>query len=150
MSLTEQAAYLRGLADGLDLDWEKNENKLMLALLDLVDEMAVSIRELEENAESVDGELDEIAEELIAIEQEIGMDTDFDDDDCCDCGDDDFCDCCDDDCYGYEVVCPTCGDHISIDESLLEVGEINCPNCNEVLEFGDDDDDCCDCGCCHD
>ena len=146
MSLMEQAAYLRGLADGLDLDFEKKENKLMLALLDLVDEMAVSIRELEENAESVDGELDEIAEELIAIEQEIGMDEDYDDED-----DDCDCDCCGDDCYTYEVVCPTCGDHISIDESLLDVGEINCPNCNEVLEFDADEADDCDCGChCHD
>ena len=86
MSLKAQAAYLRGLADGMDLDFEKKENKLILALLDLVDEMAVSIQELEQNAESVDGELDEIAEELLAIEQEIGMDEEFDDDDCCDCG----------------------------------------------------------------
>ena len=142
MNLMEQAAYLRGLADGLELDWDKKENKLMLALLDLVDEMAASIHELEESAESVEGELDEIAEELIAIEQEIGMDVDYDDEDDCDCG------CCGGDDYCYEVVCPTCGDHISVDESLLEAGKINCPNCDEELEFElDDDDDCCDCGC---
>ncbi len=143
MSLMEQAAYLRGLADGLDIDWEAKENKLMLALLDLVDEMASTIADLEENADAVDGELDEIAEELIAIEQEIGMDVECDDDDCdcsCDCGHD---------AYTYEVVCPTCGDHIEIDESLLEVGSINCPNCNEELEFELDEEDGCDCGCCH-
>ncbi|MBE6915966.1 MAG: hypothetical protein E7471_04960 [Ruminococcaceae bacterium] len=142
MSLMERAAYLQGLADGLDLDWETKENRLMRALLDLVSEMAASIGDLEETAREVDGELDEIAEELISIEQEIGMDFGCDDD-ACDCE----CDC--EDGYTYEVVCPTCGDHIEIDESLLEVGAINCPNCNEELEFELDGDDECDCGCCH-
>lgn len=143
MTLIEQAAYLRGLADGLEIDWETKENKLMLALLDLVDEMAASIADLEENADAVDGELDEIAEELIAIEQEIGMDVEYDDDDDCDCG-------CGHGEYSYEVVCPTCGDHIEIDESLLAAGSINCPNCNEELEFElDDEDEGCSCGHCH-
>ena len=139
MSLMEQAAYLQGLADGLDLDWETKENRLMRALLDLVGEMAASIGDLEETAREVDGELDEIAEELISIEQEIGMDVECDDECDCDCDDE----------YSYEVVCPTCGDHIEIDESLLAVGAINCPNCNEELEFEFDEDDECDCGCCH-
>ena len=139
MNLMERAAYLQGLADGMDLDWETKENRLMRALLDLVGEMAASIGDLEETANAVDGELDEIAEELISIEQELGMDLDYDDD----------CDCDHEDGYSYEVVCPTCGDHIEIDESLLEVGTINCPNCNEELEFEFDEDDECDCGCCH-
>lgn len=139
MNLMERAAYLKGLADGLDIDWETKENKLMHALLDLVGEMAASIGGLEETADAVDSELDEIAEELISIEQEIGMDVDYDDCDC-DCGDDE---------YTYEVVCPTCGDRITIDESLLAVGAIHCPNCDEELEFEFDEDDECDCGCCH-
>lgn len=142
MSLMERAAYLQGLADGLDLDWETKENRLMRALLDLVGEMAASIGDLEETAREVDGELDEIAEELISIEQEIGMDFECHDDDC-------DCDCDEEDCYSYEVVCPTCGDHIEIDESLLEEGTINCPNCNEELEFDLGEDHACDCGCCH-
>lgn len=130
MNLIERAAYLRGLADGMELDAEKKENKLMFALLDVIDEMAASISELEDTSADVEGELDEIAEELLSIEQNIGMD-----DDCCDEDDDFF----------YEVVCPTCGDHITVDDSILAQGKINCPNCQEELEFEYDE---CDCDCC--
>ena len=42
----------------------------------------------------------------------------------------------------YEVQCPTCGDTICVDESMLCEGEIDCPNCGEKLEFDLDDLDC--------
>ena len=35
--------------------------------------------------------------------------------------------------------CPSCGDTILIDEGMIEEGSINCPNCNELLEFDCDD-----------
>ena len=72
----------------------------------------------------------------------------------CDCGD--HCDCGDDcdcgDCFNYEIVCPTCGDSIMVDEDILALGSIDCPNCGTHLEFDFDcdcdcDDDC-DCDCC--
>ena len=57
------------------------------------------------------------------------------DHDCCDC-------CCDDDDFDfsdddelYEVTCPTCGDTILLDESIIDEGSMNCPNCDELLEF---------------
>ena len=37
------------------------------------------------------------------------------------------------------ATCPTCGDTILIDEGMIEEGSINCPNCNELLEFDVDD-----------
>lgn len=136
MNLIERAAYLRGLADDMELDADKKENKLMFAMLDVIDEMAASISELEDSSADVEDELDEIAEELLAIEQNIGMEDDEDD-----LYDDD-----EDEDFFYEVVCPTCGDHISVDDSILALGKINCPNCQEELEFEYDEDDGCDCG----
>ena len=47
MNITEKAAYLKGLADGLDLDKTTKEGKLIAALLDMVDAMADKIAELE-------------------------------------------------------------------------------------------------------
>mgnify|MGYP000467708958 CR=1 FL=1 len=49
----------------------------------------------------------------------------------------------------YSVVCPTCGEEIYLDESLLDQGGIKCPACGEELEFdfGEDECDCGDCGC---
>ena len=75
---------------------------------------------------------------------------DEDDDECC-CDDDDDEDY--DDIYDedddddelfddeelYEVTCPTCGDTICLNAAMIEDGSINCPNCNELLEFDLDD-----------
>ena len=35
----------------------------------------------------------------------------------------------------YELTCPTCGEHIVIDEVQLGNGEMKCPACGEDLEF---------------
>ena len=54
-SITERTAYLRGLADGLNLDKEKAENKLLLEMLNVLDELAQHITE-------TDADLDELSE----------------------------------------------------------------------------------------
>ena len=41
----------------------------------------------------------------------------------------------------YEVVCPTCGDSIMLNEQMVEEGSMNCPNCGELLEFDLEDED---------
>ena len=50
----------------------------------------------------------------------------------------------------YSVVCPTCGEEIYLDESLLDKGGIQCPACGEELEFDFGEDEDCGCGCGHD
>ena len=35
----------------------------------------------------------------------------------------------------YEVTCPACENTITIDEDVLSLGAIECPNCGETLEF---------------
>ncbi|MEG2377669.1 MAG: hypothetical protein RSC43_04850 [Clostridia bacterium] len=138
-NLMQKAAYLKGLADGLEIDLSKKENKLLSAVIDLVDEMAFSVCELQDTTDEVENELDEIAEELLSIENELDCDCDCDDDDC-DCEDGVY----------YEVECPTCSEHITVDESLVASGKIACPNCGESLEFEfDEDDEDCGCDCCH-
>lgn len=147
MDMIEKAAYLRGLCDGLEIDADTKEGKLLLAIVDVIDELAASVSDLEAVCDGMSDELDEVAEELLELEGA------FDD---CDCGDE--CDCCDEDCedFHYEVVCPTCGDSIMVDEDILALGSIECPGCGEELEFDMDEcccgDDCdcddnCDCGC---
>ena len=48
----------------------------------------------------------------------------------------------------YEVTCPACENTITIDEDVLGLGSIECPNCGETLEFegvepidGEDEDE---------
>jgi len=133
MNLTEKAAYLKGLKDGLNLNTETAEGKLIAALIDLVNEMAESITDVEDMGYAITEELDAIEDELDAIEDVLDEDfeDDYDEDDADDSDEDyEF-----DDEVIYEVKCPTCGEVINLDEEMLEAGGIECPNCGEELEF---------------
>ncbi len=140
-TLKERASYLAGLAEGMELEASK-ESKLILKLLEVVDEMAERIDDLEAYVEELDAKVDEIDHDLGDLEEEYYEDCD------CDCDDDD-CDCCDCDCDDddvYEFECDKCGETIFVDGSLLdEDEEILCPNCGEEISLEFDD---CDCGCC--
>ncbi len=131
MNLTEKAAYLKGLKDGLNLNTETAEGKLINAIIDLLDEMAVSVTDIEDMTYAVTEELDAIEEELDAIEEVL--DEEFEDE--YDEEDEDEEDYDFDDEVIYEVKCPTCGEIINLDEDMLEAGNIDCPKCGEELEF---------------
>jgi hypothetical protein len=129
MTLTEKAAYIKGLAEGLGLDENKPETKIINALLDLIDDLSLTVSDLEDELVLVGEQVDAVDEDLDALESYV-----YDDDDCdCDCD----CDCCcdDDDDEFFEVECPACGEVINVDEGILESGSIECPNCGENLEF---------------
>ena len=140
MTLSEKSAYLKGLMDGMKLDTEKNEGKLLAAMVDLLNDMALSISDLEENAQAVSDELDMIEESLDTIEDYLD-DEDYEDEEDDYEDEDDYDEEEDDDAYDfgdetlYEVKCPTCGEVITIDEATLEEGGIVCPQCGEDLEF---------------
>jgi len=147
MSIKEKVAYLKGLADGLGLDAEKKEGKLISLIIDTLADIADEIEELGENALDIGEELDAISDDLADVEEFL-FDDDYDDDDYDDFedfdDDDDDCECgcCQgDDCFSYEVQCPKCNEEIEIDESVLSLGAINCPSCGEELEFEFDDVD---------
>ena len=144
MTLSEKAAYLKGLMDGMKLDTDKDENRLLSAVVDLLQELAGSVDDLEDNAIAVSDELDEIEEDLDAIDEFL-MDYDDDDDDFDDY--DEFDDEDEDDDFDfdedvmYEVTCPKCGEVEQVSESELLDGSIHCPKCGELLEFEFDEED---------
>lgn len=142
MTLTEKVAYLKGLAAGLDLDKDTKEAKIFEAMFDILEDMALTIGEIDEDLSECEELVENIDEDLADLEEYI-----FDDED--ECFDDDCC-CCDDD-ELYEVECPLCGEEILLDEEMLDEEAIECPGCGEKLELEIDFDDCdcdCDCGCC--
>lgn len=142
MLLTEKTAYLKGLMDGLNLKKDSDEGKLFGAIVDILNDLALTVSDMDEELDIINEELDAIGDELTEVEDCLLCD----DDDDCDCD----CDCdCDDDDDIYSVICPTCQEEIYLDESLLDKGGIKCPACGEDLEFDFDEDDCgCSCGCC--
>ena len=137
MTITEKVAYLKGLAEGLALDESKPEAKLIKAMIDVLDDIALSVSDLEDGLDLFSEQLDAVDEDLDELEGFVYEDLD----DCC-C--DDCDDCCDEDEEEYyDVECPSCGEVICVDRDILEEGSINCPKCNELLEFEID----CDCDC---
>ncbi len=138
MTLSEKVAYIKGLADGMELDESKKEVKLLLAVIDVLDEAAASISDLEENLEAVEEEMDAISDDLADVEEVVFEE----DDDDCDCGCD--CDCDDeDDEFCEEAHCPKCDELLQLCDEDFENGYVVCSACGEKLQFEICDDDCC-------
>lgn len=146
MTLSEKAAYIQGLADGVELDETTKEGKLIAALLDIVGDMADAISELEEKTDTLNDYIEEIDEDLGAVEEIVYEDCGCDDcyDDYDECWDDDEyecdgnCDDCDIDCAladedYFEVECPSCGETICFD-GTIDPEELACPACGEKFE----------------
>ncbi|MBQ4109495.1 MAG: hypothetical protein IJC74_01300 [Clostridia bacterium] len=144
-SLAEKVAYLKGLAEGLDLGNETKEAKIINGMLDVLEEMSKVVADLEDDHFELTELVDEIDSDLANLEDDV----DYLYDNCdCDCDDDD-CDCgCEDDEHYYEITCPKCGESIYLDEDSLFEDGVYCPECNEKIEFDLEDCDC-DCDDCH-
>ena len=154
MTISEKSAYLKGLMDGLKLDTETNEGKMIAAIVDLLGDMTKKVVDIEDTTIAISDELDEIEEDLDAIEdyildEEDDEDDDYDDEDDWDDAEDDEeddgeegFDFGDEETTVYEVQC-ACGNIIDFDEDVLESGSIVCDKCGETLEFsfGDDEED---------
>ena len=154
MTISEKSAYLKGLMDGLKLNTESDEGKMIAAIVDLLGDVTKRVTDIEETTIAISDELDEIEEDLDAIEDYILDDEDdydfSDDDDELDWDDDedeldgedpeegfDFGD---EETTVYEVQC-ACGNIIDFDEDVLESGSIVCDKCGETLEFTFEDED---------
>ena len=147
MTISEKAAYLKGMMDGMALNTDTNEGKMIAAIVDLLGDMGKRITDIEDTTIAISDELDEIEEDLDAIEDFIMDEEDYDDEDFDDGFDDeddedyeegfDFGD---EDTTIYEVEC-ACGEVIDFDEETLEKGSITCPKCGETLEFSVEDDE---------
>ena len=127
MTISEKVAYLKGLAEGLDLDTQKSkEGKLISVMIGILEEVAMSIEDLEENALALGEEIDVLSDDLADVEDVVFEDEDEDDED-------------DEDDY-FEVECPNCEEPLVIDDEVLEEGVVVCPNCDTkfALDLSDD------------
>ncbi len=158
MELTNKAMYIKGLADGLGLDAASKEGKVIAALLELVNDMAGTIEEMQSKMSDLEDYVEELDEDLGDVEEVLVGDSDGDEDEDSDEEDGDFCsgDCaeCDENCdfdeddddddedddEYFEVVCPSCGDVINFDSSI-DPENLRCPNCGQKFECIVDEDD---------
>ena len=129
MTISEKVAYLKGLAEGLDLDTTKSkEGKLISVMIGILEELAMSVEDLEENALNLGEEIDVLSDDLADVEEVV-----FDEDEESEDYDDDW----------FEVECPTCGADILVDDASLADGEVECPSCGTryAMELTDDEED---------
>ena len=146
MTISEKSAYLKGLMDGLKLNTESDEGKMIAAIVDMLGDLARKVTDIEDTTIAISDELDEIEEDLDAIEDfimDVDDDEDWDDEEEDEEWDEEYeegFDFGDEDSTIYEVVC-ACGTVINFDEETLEKGSIICENCGETLEFSLEDED---------
>lgn len=128
MTVSEKVAYIKGLAENAGFSDNDSKDKVVKAIIDVLEDIAGAIGEINEQLDAVD-------EDLATLEEDFYEDEDdYDDEE----DDDDFC---------YEVECPACHDVIYLDDEMIDEGGIKCPNCGQELEF---DISCDECGGCSD
>lgn len=144
MNINEKAAYIKGLFEGSDFDKNSKEVTIISELIALETKMAEKISKLEKENAELREYIEEIDEDLGAVEEELYFDDeDYDDDveqeDDIDSDDDvneDY----------YELECPNCGETICFDDSI-DIDSLVCPACGEKIndvELCDLDCDSCD------
>ena len=121
MDLTQKAAYIKGLIDGLKLDEKNDQNKVIKAMADLLQELTENVDELNVSTDEIFDELDALGD---AFEDLENGNFDIPNDELC-------------------ATCPACGYEFLIDDDQIENDSIVCPECGKKLEidFG------CKCGC---
>ena len=127
MNISEKAAYIKGLAEGLKLDENDAVQKVLLAVVDALGDIAGEVEDNSADILDISDQVDAVDEDLAELEQVVY--DEFDDDD--EINDDEF----------YQVTCPKCGTDIYLDEDTIAEEGIACPECGTELTFDFDADD---------
>jgi len=135
-NVNDRVAYLKGLAEGMKLSDETNEGKLLLKMLDVLENMAEELTSLRTDHDELDEYVESIDDDLADLEEYL-----FDDDDDEDDDEDDEDDEEDDD----QVVvysCPHCGNEVTFEIDGFDFEEENlCPACGKPLFPTDGEED---------
>ena len=125
----EKVAYLKGLAEGLGVNDETEQGKLMLAMIDTLEALAKNSEEIDERVEELSEYVEEIDSDVSDLEEALFLDDEDEEDD-------------DEDGDGLiEYECPHCGTVIFFDENAFDMEEEHlCPNCHRKV-FEDDGED---------
>lgn len=155
MTISEKVAHLKGLMEGLSYPTDTPEGKIFYAITDILSDLALEVDDLEANADQLRDYVEELDEDLGEVEEYLFVTDDDDDDeddddydeygahdfdvDPLDYDDDDEDDEDDEDVYALE--CPSCGETVYLDGSLLDEADILCPACHESISFTLEEED---------
>ncbi|MBQ4581037.1 MAG: hypothetical protein IJA83_10300 [Clostridia bacterium] len=138
--LTDRISFLKGMAAGMKLNMEKDSNKLMLEMLNVMGEMAEEMaamteahNDLNEYVESIDDDLADLEETLFG-EEDGEVDEELAE------GEEGEIEISEDDLIVY--ACPHCGHEIEFSASDVDFDEdFLCPACDKPIfpELGEDE-----------
>ena len=131
MTASEKVAYLKGLMEGMELNRDSGEGKLLSVIADILGDMAEDIEDLESDLYDLSEDVDTISDDLSDVEDLLREDEDWDgleDEE-------------DEEPQFYEITCQSCGHTIKVDEDVLALGRAQCPNCGSMMDFEFDDVD---------
>ncbi len=137
--MSDKVSYLKGLAEGLGVDAETAQGKLIYAMMETLEAIAENgdetdqrLTELEEYVEEIDSDVSDLEEALFSEDEDDDGEDDEDEEE-------------DDDENGdglIEYECPHCGTVIFFDEEAFEMEEEHrCPNCHRKVFSEDEDQD---------
>lgn len=132
MTTSEKVAYLKGLMEGMKFDKGSDEGKLFSVIADILNDIALDIEDVENDVYDLGEDIDALSDDLADVEDCLFGEDEEDDDDWADDEDDEDED---KDPLFFEVTCPACDKTITVDEDVLDLGSIQCPNCGEMMEF---------------
>ncbi|MBO4925313.1 MAG: hypothetical protein J5472_02430 [Clostridia bacterium] len=122
-NLSDRVSYVKGLAEGLKLDTDKNEGKLIEKILELLTELTQEVESLRQDHEDLNEYMESIDSDLSDLEDAFYGDEDEEDED--GSGDDS---------NEVEYTCPHCGEEMTFEADSFDFDEdYLCPNCHQPL-----------------
>ena len=130
-NLSDRVSYLKGLAEGLKLDTEKSEGKLIEKILEVLTDVSAEIDSIREDHDDLSSYVEAIDNDLSDLEDVVLEDDDFEDDEEEDEDDEDEDE--EDDSI-VEYTCPHCGEEMTFEVDSFDFDEdYLCPNCHQPL-----------------
>lgn len=127
-NLSDRVSYLKGLAEGLKLDTEKNEGKLISKILELMADVTAKLEAVQEEQDDLSDYVEAIDNDLSDLE-DLVYDEDEGDEDDEDSEEDE-----DEDDNVVEYTCPHCGEEMTFEVDQFDFDEdYLCPNCHQPL-----------------
>ena len=139
--INEKVAYTKGLVDGLALDQSSNEGKVLVQVLDILEDIVDALDGITEAQEELEEYVEMVDDDLSDLEDFLMDEDDFmDDDDDYDFDDEDY----------YEVICPECGNVYITEFESFENNSVVCPDCGAPFKLDEEINCCGEDGCdCH-
>ncbi|MDD2421071.1 MAG: AraC family transcriptional regulator [Heliobacteriaceae bacterium] len=119
-ALRERISFLRGLAQGLDLDGSTQEGRLLQEMIGVLGDLAENVTRLQAAQNQLEHLVESMDDDLVRLEDDVYEMLPVDD--------------------VIELTCGHCGETVAFDTDIFfedEVIEVTCPNCDEVVFIPD-------------